>query len=145
MCKFGISFASENHNEFDVPESFIPARVHFGLICETVLVDQSMWAVNQYMSHWAETARRCLEENVNILFCSSLGEDNADLWVGIYGAEVMSFYNFVTPISDLKIEDLVILPKFSFASFVGELSSEWSRWEVPTSYLTCVAQNSGTR
>ena len=139
MCSFGISFSDDFSGMQKAPRGFCPARLKIGLLSERIFSDRSVWSVEQYLRHWRETARRCVEDKQSVIFCSSLSKRNADLWVGIYEGETVKFYSFMTQLSDVIIDGIAIYPKSSFSAFVGEPSSEWSCWEVPSAYLKCLA------
>ena len=141
MCSFGISFSGDFLGMEGIPRGFRPARLIIGSLSERISSDQSVWSVEQYLRHWSETAKRCVDGKANALFCSSLSKKNADLWVGVYEGDTVKFYSFVTRISYIRIVGTSIAPKKSFWDLDGEPSTEWSRWEVPIAYLKCLADN----
>lgn len=140
MTKFGISFQSKNAKTSHVPpRGFSLARLSIGSLSETIYSDQSIWSEGDYLTHWKKTASRCISDRESVVFCSSLSQNNANVWPAILLEDVLRFYSFVSPISDLLVVDYCIFPRASFETFMGERSDDWSSWEVQIGELKSLA------
>lgn len=92
------------------------------------------------MEHWRVTAKRCVANKENAVFCDSLSTDNACLWVGVYGDETIKFYNIIAPSSHLEIAGRIVAAKAGHSSFTDNPAG-LSFWKVPTAYIKCLADS----
>jgi hypothetical protein len=139
MCNFRLSFSDDFSGMEVAPPGYSPVKLTLGSFSERMFSDQSVWSVADYRLHWRDTAKYCVENKQNVIFCSSLSKATADLWVAVYGGETVKFYSVMTKVSRLVVDQTMISPKASFSDFLGEPSTNWSCWEVPTAYLECFA------
>lgn len=105
-------------------------------------MDLSVWSRDEYLEHWRQTARRCVSERTDVLFCSSISKSRRELvvlWPAFWHGETVVLFNWFVKRSSLRISGLKILLK----DRMSESGSNASRWEVPVKRLTILAGAGG--
>lgn len=121
-----------------MPPGHVPAELTIGSFSERTFVDISMWSRDDYLEHWRETARRCLTERSDVVFCASISKSKREsvmLWPAFWRNDSVVFFNWLARRSSLRISGLKIFLKARMSEPVGEVS----RWEVPAAYLERLA------
>lgn len=154
MCSFGLSFIAESETQaahaqrLRIPPTFRCARITLGDFSETTYSDTTVWSVADYEAHRRITSRRCVEQHENVIFCSSISADTAELaelWVCFRDEASVQIQNVRAKRSKFIVD----------GSRVGWKWHDWrwrarrrplpnaSVWTVPIGYLKCLAERTG--
>lgn len=106
-----IDFAFDSNSRNIIELSFFPAVIRIGSVVEHVWCDKCTWSIEDYSMHWKMSREILLNKMEPVIFCSSLGKKDVEVWIGDPTDDRVFFYNIIAKKEDIKLDGLFVISR----------------------------------